>query len=93
MVAGSAIWQLGIATEVAKDLLLGVAAVGSVIVAYLGLQVWKRQLTGERKYRVALQVLRSAYRARDEILAVRYPSFPREFAVRLETDFRGRPLL
>lgn len=58
---------------VAKDCLVGVAAIVAGIVAVQGLSTWKRQHTGTKEYDVALEVLRRTYALRDAIIDARSP--------------------
>lgn len=51
----------------------GIAAAIAAGVAVAGLQTWKRQLQGTAAYDVSRRLLRSVYRLREEIRALRSP--------------------
>ena len=56
-----------------NDILSGVATAVMVILAGLGLNTWRKQLTGTADYELARRLLRSVYRVRDEITRTRSP--------------------
>ncbi len=56
-----------------KEILVTAAATTGAIVALLGLNAWRRQLSGKTEYDVALRFLRAVYRLRDAIGLVRSP--------------------
>lgn len=58
-----------------KDLVLTIAGLAGMLVATRGLSTWRRQLRGQSEFETARKVLRSAYRYRDALLAVRSPMF------------------
>jgi hypothetical protein len=58
---------------IAKDAMTGIAAAVAAGVAVAGLKTWKRQLQGTATYDVSRRLLRSVYRLREEIRALRSP--------------------
>lgn len=56
-----------------KEIVVTAAAATGAIVAWIGLNAWKRQLSGKTEYDVALRFLRAVYRLRDSIALVRSP--------------------
>ncbi len=56
-----------------KELVVTCAAATGAIVAFLGLNAWKRQLAGRTEYEVATKYLRAVYKVRDAIALVRSP--------------------
>lgn len=69
--AGSSGWAKWV--SIAKDVLLGIAAIIGAVVACLGLGTWKRQLRGQTEYELAKRILRLCYCYRDAIRGVRKP--------------------
>lgn len=56
---------------VAKDVLLGVAAVVTSIVAVRGLQSWRRELEGRAEFDTAKGLLKAMYKLREELQVFR----------------------
>ena len=56
-----------------SDIATGAAALTAAVVAVVGLQTWKKQLTGKSEYDVARRLLRSVYQVRQAIRFVRNP--------------------
>src|SRR5258706_15365169 len=56
-----------------KEVVVTAAAVTGAIVALLGLNAWRRQLSGKTEYDVALRFLRAVYKLRDAVGLVRSP--------------------
>lgn len=77
-----------------KDVLLGGAGVVGAVVAWRGLETWKRQLKGGVEYDLARRVLRCTYKYRAALEAVRNPLMlvsemqppPEEQRVRMNQD-------
>lgn len=55
------------------DSATGVAALGTALVAYLGLTTWRDQLDGRTRYDLARRMLKKTYRLREAIRAARSP--------------------
>jgi hypothetical protein len=55
------------------DALLGVAAIGGLVVAVLGLRTWRSELAGQKGHDIAFRCVASALRVRDELGRVRAP--------------------
>lgn len=60
-------------TDIVSYGVLPGAAVLGVVVAYLGLVTWKRQLKGTAEYELARRMLSNTYRLRDAMRGVRQP--------------------
>lgn len=60
-----------------KELALGGAAIAGAVIAWKGLDAWKRQLRGKSEFEVALSLLRSCFRLREAIALVRHPMIER----------------
>lgn len=56
-----------------KDVVTAIVALGGLWIAWLGLDAWRRQLTGRTEYELARRLLRATYAVRDEIEVVRSP--------------------
>jgi hypothetical protein len=56
-----------------KDAIAALAAAAAIVVAFMGLNTWKRQLHGNTKYDLARRLLRATYRLREAIRYVRTP--------------------
>src|SRR5258706_16347364 len=56
-----------------KEVVVTAAAVTGATVALLGLNAWKRQMSGKTEYDVALRFLRTVYKLRDAVGLVRSP--------------------
>jgi len=56
-----------------KDVVVTIASAGGIFVAITGLSAWRKQLTGKNEYEVGIRVLRSTYKIRDAIAALRNP--------------------
>lgn len=56
-----------------KDILIGVAAATTAIVAVVGLKNWNRELHGKTAFEVARNLMKSTYKVRDEIQYSRAP--------------------
>jgi len=57
----------------ANNGLTGIAAIIAAVVAWKGLQTWKRQLLGNANYDLSRRLLRATYRLREAIRWVRNP--------------------
>jgi hypothetical protein len=55
------------------DLVRTIALVGAAGVAVYGIDAWRRELSGKRKYELAEEVLALFYQARDHIAFLRMP--------------------
>lgn len=60
---------------VVKDVLLGLAAATTAVVAVLGLRKWRQELEGKAQFEVARNLIRATYRLRDEIRTCRNPFY------------------
>jgi hypothetical protein len=58
---------------VVKDIVLMGTAVAAMYVAFKGLGTWNRQLKGGAEYELTRRLLRSTYRMRETMKAVRNP--------------------
>jgi hypothetical protein len=58
---------------VLKDLALTLAAIATPLVAWRGLQTWRRELRGKADFEVARGLARATYRVREELAACRAP--------------------
>ncbi|MEV3803351.1 hypothetical protein RI528_07370 [Aeromonas veronii] len=58
---------------VVKDVVLGLCAVGTFVLAVYGLKNWARELKGKADFEVARQFIRAVYKFRDEIDNSRSP--------------------
>jgi hypothetical protein len=56
-----------------KDVLIGVAAAVTAIVAIIGLTSWKRELTGRAEFKVARKFIRATYQLREALRNCRSP--------------------
>lgn len=56
-----------------KDIFLAIAAILTVLVAWKGLNTWRRQLFGKTEYALVRRLLRYTYQYRDAIQQVRVP--------------------
>ena len=69
----------------AKDVVLGLAAIGTVSVAVYGIKSWSRELRGKASFEVARCLIRATYKLRDELSYSRSPwmspgEFPKEYS-------------
>lgn len=60
--------------SIARDTAVTLAAISGGIVAWLGLQTWRRQLKGQTEYALAKRMLVSAYKIRGQVRDVRNAS-------------------
>src|SRR6266850_7233997 len=60
---------------VVKDVLLGLAAATTAIVAVLGLRKWRQELEGKAHFEAGRNLIRATYRLRDTIGACRSPFY------------------
>ena len=60
---------------VAKDILLGLAAATTAIVAALGLRKWRQELEGKAHFEAARNLIRATYRFRDALYDSRTPFY------------------
>ncbi|MDC7714533.1 hypothetical protein PQU96_10400 [Vogesella sp. LYT5W] len=56
------------------SLIGSLAGLGAVVVAYMGLQTWKKQLIGTKQHELAGKLIRSVYEYQERFNDVRYPS-------------------
>jgi hypothetical protein len=56
-----------------KDVILGVAAATTAIVAVIGLKNWSRELKGKAEFEVGRNLIRATYKLRDELQNCRSP--------------------
>lgn len=54
-----------------KDVTVTLASIAGVIIAYLGLATWRRQLKGKAEYELARRLLKAAFNVRDALTSVR----------------------
>lgn len=71
---------------VVKDVLLGLAAATTAVVAVLGLRKWRQELEGKAQFEVARSLIRATYRLRDEIRNCRNPFYT---AYEYPADYKG----
>ena len=57
----------------AKDVVLALAAIATVIVAFKGLNTWRRQLHGAAHFEAARGLAKAAYKVREKLQASRSP--------------------
>lgn len=60
--------------QIAKDVIVGLSALGAAIIAYFGLTRWWKELKGKSEYTIAKEVLKSVYRVREAFKHVRNPA-------------------
>lgn len=58
-------------TTITRDLIVGLSAIATAVVAILGINAWRRQLKGTTEYTLALKVLRAVYDVRESMLEAR----------------------
>ena len=58
---------------VAKDLVMIIGTIGALVIGFLGLRTWRRQLRGTSEYEVAKKALLLTYQVRDAMQGVRAP--------------------
>lgn len=56
-----------------KDIVVMVASITGMYVAFKGLSTWKRQIKGQTEYSLAKETLINIYKTRDEIIRFRTP--------------------
>ena len=60
--------------SIAKDVVVGIAALVGAVVAVLGLGTWKRQIKGQSDYDLARRLLVTVFKYRDAVDGVRHPA-------------------
>ncbi len=55
----------------ADDLIVSVSALAAAVVAFLGVNAWRRQLRGTTEYQSALKVLQTLYAVREAVIEAR----------------------
>lgn len=58
-----------------KDVLLGLAAATTAIVAVIGLKNWSRELKGKAEFEIARNMIRATYKLRNELQNCRSPFY------------------
>ena len=58
-------------TVSAEDIIVSVSALAASLVAFLGVNVWRRQLRGTTKYQNSLKVLEALYALREAVIEAR----------------------
>ena len=72
-----------------KDVIVGLSALFAVVFAYKGLTAWRKELKGTTEYRLAKEVLKSAYRVQRSINHVRvFVIFQDEYPIEM-LDYNG----
>ena len=56
-----------------KDILVGIAAIVTPLIALTGLKNWNRELRGKAAFEVAVGLTKATYKLRDEIKSFRSP--------------------
>ena len=56
-----------------RDIVVALAAIGSVGAAWLGLKTWRKQLKGNTEYELSRRLLRAVFKTREAIRQVRNP--------------------
>jgi len=56
-----------------RELAVALSALTAAIVAIVGVNTWRAQLSGQNEYDVGLRVLQAAFKVRDAVLVVRQP--------------------
>ncbi len=59
--------------EAIRDSAIAIVSVLGLIIAYCGLQTWRRQLRGNTEYDLARRLLRASFKMRDALRTVRNP--------------------
>lgn len=59
--------------EVVKDIVSAIFAAATIVVAFLGLATWKKQIKGQKEFNTAYELNYSFLKLRDAIRAVRNP--------------------
>lgn len=67
--------QVAEITSIAKDVVLSLAGVATVFIAWLGLKTWRKELKGKSEYTKAKELLRAVYKVKDGFMHVRNPCF------------------
>jgi hypothetical protein len=93
-------------TVLTRDVIVSISALAAALVAFLGVNAWRRQLKGTTEYQNALKVLRALYAVRESVIeardrfilptdAVQQPpaTGPEEFRVRVEARSYQRRLV
>jgi len=57
--------------DIARDLMVSLSALVASILAFLGLNAWRRQLRGTTEYQIALKTLKAIYALRESITEAR----------------------
>lgn len=71
-------------SAVTRDIIVALSAVAASVVAFLGLNAWRRKLKGTTEYRMALKSLRAVYALRQAVADARSRlTFPPEWKVPL----------
>ena len=58
-----------------KDVLLGLAAATTAVVAVIGLKNWSRELKGKAEFEIARNMIRATYKLRNELQICRSPFY------------------
>ena len=66
--------EIGEWVAIIQDGLVGAAAVAAALIAYFGVDAWKRELKGKSEYELAKRVLISVYKVREAFKQVRNPA-------------------
>lgn len=69
-----------------KDVLLGVAAVTTAVVAVIGLSKWRKELEGKTEFDAARGLMKATYKLRDQLQICRSPFYS---AHEFPADYKG----
>jgi len=59
--------------SIIKDIILGLSAIAVAIFAWIGLQTWRRELTGKARFETARNMMRLGFELKDKFGWVRHP--------------------
>ena len=82
--------QIAEYTTIAQNIVLALSGVAAVIIAYLGLTTWRKELKGKSEYAKAKEVLKAVYKVRRAFSHVRHPAiYPYEYPEEMRDDHWG----
>jgi len=58
---------------ISKDIILGLSAIAVVVFAWIGLQAWRRELTGKARFKTARSMMRLGYKLKYDFEWARHP--------------------
>ena len=83
--------QIGEYTSIAQNIVLALCGLATVVIAYLGLTTWRKELKGKSEYAKAKEVLKAVYKVQRGFMHVRGPAiYSYEYPEEMRDDF-GSP--